>query len=90
MIISLWGKPEVIDTDNRTEFANKVMGEAIRFYKFAYTTIVNSTTRVTPAFLTFGRQQRPNVSLNRKKLSLSLIRRNGSNTWRGSVNYKNQ
>lgn len=112
LVISRWGRPEVILTDNGTEFSNKLMKDVTSFYGihhstspayhpqanptervnrviktmlrayvdknqvewdknlhefwFAINTAVNSSTKVSPAFLNFGREPRSSVNLRRE------------------------
>lgn len=49
LIISRWRKPEVIHTDNETEFVNKIMVEFTRFTEF--TTELNPPTQIKKLFL---------------------------------------
>ncbi|XP_076284601.1 uncharacterized protein LOC143211062 [Lasioglossum baleicum] len=70
LIFSRWGTPDVLLTDNGTEFANKSSRELaeqnhrdwdlnLPQFRFAYNTAHHSVLQASPALLNFGREPRP-------------------------------
>ncbi|XP_032690760.1 uncharacterized protein LOC116853697 [Odontomachus brunneus] len=87
LVITRWGTPKYLLTDNGTEFVNRVMCEFAKERGITHTTIppyhpqANPVERATPAFVNLGRELELSNSLKSDREGVGAVEAQDAEVW---------